>query len=167
MKKIKGGGNYEDCEENQGGYVSLFANFTKPQNEELSEDEFFTITESTATEYNQKVIDQQMDAAFENPAYSWINAGDTKRELVNLPCNSFSGYVISKGEDRPSIFFSLYNCVNLRIFQYTFIPWKEVQKRVDRWQRQQNFKTSEITAKIRTTVAGAFDFSKIKFGVKS
>ncbi|MDR0690650.1 MAG: hypothetical protein LBF32_01005 [Streptococcaceae bacterium] len=161
LLKPRGAESYEDCEEKQGGYVSLFAYFTKPQKEELLEDEFSAITESTSTNcgFNQKITDQKMDLALErseNAAYRWINDGGSTRELVVPGCNGL-GYVISKDGEQP-VFFSLYHCVNLGIRQYTFTPWKEVQERIDRWQRLQNFSTRGS--------GGTFDLSKIKFGIK-
>jgi hypothetical protein len=153
--------SYVDCEEKQGGYISLFVYFTNPQREELLVDEFSSITESTSTYgFNQNIIDQQIDTALENPEnadYGWINGGGAKRELVVPGCNGL-GYVISKDTEQP-VFFSLYHCVNLGISQHTFTPWEKVQERIDHWHRQQNARA--------TVGSGPFDFSKIKFGTKS
>ncbi|MDR0690651.1 MAG: hypothetical protein LBF32_01010 [Streptococcaceae bacterium] len=173
--KPPAGDSYEDDFPNgqNGGYINFNATFNNLQTNDLNEAEI--VIEANGEEqvykiveggvafgcYNQKTIDQKMDAALErleNADYRWINAGGAKRELVTLPCNGTSGYVITSRDGTKKIFLSLDYCVNLGISQYTFIPCEKVQERIDRWQRLQNISTRGGS--------GTFDLSKIKFGVK-
>ncbi|MDR1013301.1 MAG: hypothetical protein LBL38_03475 [Lactobacillales bacterium] len=163
LLKLENSTSYEDCiEENDGGYVSLFVNFKKPQKGELNEDEFSGISESATTfGYNQSIIDKKVDDALtndENEAYRWINYGGAKRELFALNFNGL-GYMISKDGEQ-TVFFNLRYCIDLGIPQYTFLPWEKVQEKLDRAQRQRNFKAGEAGR-------SKFDLSKIKFGSKS
>jgi hypothetical protein len=160
--------SYKNTEE-KGGYVLVFARFRRPQEEELNSDDLIVISENITIfgSDDQKKIDEQIDLALNNPEnreYFWIKDGNRNtRELIIPTFNSRGyGYLITSSDGEKQVFWSLNYCTDLGISQYTFIPWEEVQKRIDCVQKQgQIFRT-------RTTVgSGPFDFSKIKFGTKS